>query len=187
MVTNYQDVRRLGGQKQAGDLHNPRKRKQTILVPSGPGKISEASQPKAKTYGMPEPLLRAMAKPSSLRFYQHFLQGEIGEEKRLPYWVLPHLVLDGRWDAAARYFDSFSLAGKNRKGMVLEQSLILLEKRFKYAERWHAVKSEAGVYSKFVESFDKLRGMLLGELERLDGYKIRTKWILDEIGRRFGD
>ena len=136
---------------------------------------------------MPAPLLRAMGKPSNLSFYRHFLQGEISDEKLLPYWVLPHLAIDGYWDAADRYFDSISLAGKNRQGMVLEQSLILLEKRFKYAEKWYVEKGEINDYHKFVESFDKLRERLLDELERLDGYKIQAKWILDEIGRRFGD
>lgn len=140
---------------------------------------------------MPEPLLRDMGKPSNLRFYRHFLQGEISDEKLLPYWVLPHLVMDGHWDAADRYFDSFAFPGEKKQGVALEYSLVFLEKKFKYAQRWYMGRGygtgDIEDYNKLEESFDKLRKMLLGELERLDGYKIKTKWILDEISRRFSD
>ena len=125
------------------------------------------------------------------KLYRHFLLGEISDEKLLPHWVLPHLAIDGYWVAADRYFDSFSFPGEKTQGMALEYSLVFLEKRFKYAQRWHMDQDSSAdntdAYNKLEESFDKLRGRLLGELERLDGYKIKTKWIVGEIGRRFSD
>ena len=140
---------------------------------------------------VPEPLLRAMGKPSNLRFYRSFLQGEISDEKPLPHWVLPHLAIDGYWDAADRYFNSFSFPGEKKRGVALEYSLVFLEKRFKYAQRWHMDRGigtdNFEAYGKLEQSFDKLRLRLLGELERVDGYKIKTKWILGEIGCRFSD
>ena len=155
----------------------------------------------SKKAELPSALLKEMNINANVRFYNAFLLRANGLGNAIfhaPPWMLPKLVKDGHFELAGKLAESMGNASISQKGTALEWSLVFAKEKQSESVGKKSTPPDAIPYVEILDlpetiavsfqqitRFNELKEYILSALKNLDGYKIKTAWINDEIASRF--